>query len=91
MKYITSVEDRDASLKHIIEINGKNIEVVYYWKSESYGDKEGERYYLYNEFKIFKDLSFKLDRSKSMHLGHLVLAIELIRFIEEEISNDNNI
>ena len=39
MKYITSVKDRD-NVKHVVEVNGKNVEVVELGKPEDYGNKK---------------------------------------------------
>ena len=81
MQYITSVSDYDKLTKHIIEVNGKNVEVVYDQTAEQYGDKKGEYFYRYGRYKVYEDLSYVCTDSRSIHLAEPVIAIELVRFL----------
>jgi len=83
-KYITSVEDSDKNIKHIISIKEKNVEVLFMKEGTGYGSKSDEGYYMYNNFRIFKDFTFRSNSGyDSDHLANLVIAIEVARFIEE--------
>ena len=46
MKYITKVKD-GSDIKHIVEVNGKNVEVIELGKVESYGNKQSEKVFEY--------------------------------------------
>lgn len=80
MKYITQVQINTSSIKHIIEVSGKNIEVVEQRIQNSY--KDG---YFYKGLVIAKD-NFSVAMSSpdtSVHLAEVVLAIELARLIKD--------
>ncbi len=88
MKYITQVAQRD-DIKHIIEVDGKNVEVVAIHAPESYGDKKGEQYYLANGVKVATDYTFLPQTSYDYtHLAQVVFAIELVRFTVNHISEE---
>ena len=82
MKYITNVKD-GRDIKHIVEVNGKNIEVIQSSESEKYGNRGGERVFIANYIKVAKDFSFinASGNSDFVDLARVVLAIELVRFV----------
>ncbi|AUR90898.1 hypothetical protein NVP1151O_57 [Vibrio phage 1.151.O._10N.222.46.B1] len=84
MKYITAVHDRSGA-KHIVEVNSKNLEVIKPSDPEAYGNKKGVRYFTYGDIKVYTDLTFKVIGSDSNHLAEIVFAIELVRFVIEEL------
>lgn len=85
MKYITSVRDR-SGLKHIVEVSGQNLEVIESPSAEQYGNMKGHNYFTYGELKIYTDYSFKPESSSNaFHLASVVFAIELVRFVVEEL------
>ena len=86
MNYITSVIASKKEIKHIIEVNGKNVEVMHDLTVEPYSDKKGETFYRYGRIKVYKDLTFACSDSRSIHLAEVVFAIELVRFT---IENEN--
>lgn len=87
MKYITSVKD-NGNTKHIVEVSGKNIEVVEESSTpERYGNMTGCIPFTCNNVKVFPDLTFKCNSgSDSVHLAQVVFAIEVVRFIIGETS-----
>ena len=83
MNYITSV-DTTEGVKHIIEVEGRNVEVLHRNKPESYGNKKGENGYFLNDISVFDDLTFKYSGSNSydsIHLAQVVYTIEVVRFV----------
>lgn len=88
MKYITQVKD-GSDIKHIVEVNGKNVEVIELGKVESYGDKQSEKVFEYQGIKIAKDLTFKTNSSDYLHLAKIILSIELVRFVINHLKGEN--
>ena len=82
MKYITQVKD-GSDIKHIVEVNGKNVEVIQSGEKERYGNRAGENYFIANYIKVAKDFSFisASGNSDFVDLARVVLAIELVRFV----------
>lgn len=83
MKYITHV-NQENDVKHIVEVDGKNVEVIQTHKPNDYGNRKGERAFLANGLKVSKDLHFNNSLqggSDYIHLVQVVLAIELVRFV----------
>lgn len=90
MHYITSVLDKDKNVKHIIEINGNNVEVMFMLQADGYGNKSNESYYIYGDVLVYKDYTFRLKKYDSVHLAKVVVAIEIARFIEEKLNENSN-
>ena len=89
MKYITQVDasvGKTVAIKLIVEINGKNIEVVECEMSE-YGSNKGLSGYHYGSTSVLKsDFTFTLKSSyETVHLAEVVLAIELAKLIKKEV------
>lgn len=84
MKYITSVQD-NGSKKHIVEVSGKNREVVEA-NLGGYGDKKDEMAYHFENVSTLKsDFTFKLRCGyENMHLADVVLCIEIAKFIKSQ-------
>ena len=80
MKYITNVMSGN-DVKHIVEVDGKNVEVIQKKEPQSYGNRKGERAFLANGLKVTKDLHFNEGSSDYIHLAQVVLAVELVRFV----------
>lgn len=84
MEYITDVRENGA-LKHIVRINGKNVEVVE-CDLGGYSNSKQELAYHYENISVMKgDFKF-FTRSSSypVHLSEVVIAIELAKFIKSE-------
>jgi hypothetical protein len=87
MKYITSVRCASKDIKHVIEKqNNDNTEILEVYKEEDYGNKKGEKYFIYKDIKVFNDFTYKTNRYDSVHLSEVILAIELTRFLMNEIN-----
>ena len=82
MKYITNVMSGN-DVKHIVEVDGKNVEVIQTKEPQSYGNRKGELTFLANGLVVSKDLHFNNANSSSnfIHLAQVVLAVELVRFV----------
>jgi len=89
MIYITKVNDAEYNKKHIIEIDGNNVEVLEMYTPEQYGNKKGEYFYQYGRFKVYKDLTYVCTNSTAIHLAEPVFAIELVRFLIENKGEEN--
>lgn len=90
MHYITNVSTQ-YGVKHIVEVDGRNVEVLHSDKPESYGNKKGEKGYLFNDVTVFDDLTFKYagsSSSNSVHLAQVVYAIEVVRFIMKKTKGE---
>ena len=86
MKYITQVQINPQQIKHIIEVSGKNIEVV-----EQRIQSHYKYSYFYKGLIIAKD-NFSVAMSSpdtSVHLAEVVLAIELARLIKGYTEENN--
>ena len=89
MKYITQVMDGNDT-KHIVEVEGKNVEVIHLSKSESYGNKKDTFSFVAKGIKISSDLQFKVDSSYDFtHLAQVVIAIELVRFVTNHLKGES--
>ena len=90
MKYITSVND-GKDIKHIVEVNGKNVEVVQAHERENYGNLQGEQTFITNEIKVSKDFRFRNASGNSdyVHLANVVFAIELVRFVANHLKGES--
>lgn len=88
MKYITQVM-QDKDVKHIVEVDGKNVEVIQESKIIGYGNKKGESVFFANGIKVSSDLNFQEGSSNFLHLAQVVLAIELVRFVLEHLGGDH--
>lgn len=82
MKYITQVM-QDKDVKHIVEVEGKNVEVIQQSAVIPYGNKKGEARFLANGIYVSKDLKFNhgINTSDFIHFAQVMLAIELVRFV----------
>ena len=80
MKYITNV-NQENDVKHIVEVEGKNVEVIQKGDKVSYGNRSGEQVFLANGVTVAKDLTFYTGGHDYTHLAKVVLAIELVRFV----------
>jgi hypothetical protein len=87
MKYITQVR-QDQDVKHIIEVDGKNVEVIQESGVVAYGNKKGESAFLVNGIKVSRDLNFHDGSSNYIHLAQVVLAIELVRFVLDHLGSN---
>ena len=87
MKYITQVKD-GSDIKHIVEVNGKNVEVIEIGKPESYGNKQGQSVFTAKGISVAKDFSFNEGSSNYIHLSSVVLAIELVRFVVNHLKGE---
>lgn len=88
MKYITKVM-QDEDVKHIVEIDGKNVEVIQKNETIRYGNKSGQSVFLANSINVSHDLNFNEDSSDYIHLAQVVLAIELVRFVLNHLGGDH--
>ena len=91
MKYVTSVKD-GKDVKHVVEVNSQNVEVVQLSKAESYGNMKDEQVFLANGIKVSKDFRFYNDSSSYdyFHLAQVVLAIELTRFVIDHLNQGDS-
>ena len=81
MKYITNVKSGD-DVKHIVEVEGENVEVIQKCEKVRYGNRKGEQPFLANGVNVTKDLHFNSSNGNDfVHLAKVVLAIELVRFV----------
>ncbi len=89
MKYITQVM-QGQNVKHIVEVDGKNVEVIQESGVVPYGNKKGESVFLANGINVSNDLNFQEGSSNYIHLAQVVLAIELVRFVLEHLGSKSN-
>ncbi len=87
MKYITQVM-QDKDVKHIVEVDGKNVEVIQKKETIRYGNKQGESVFLANGINVSNDLNFNEGSSNYIHLAQVVLAIELVRFVLNHLGSN---
>tara|TARA_R110000824_G_scaffold139563_1_gene304729 strand:- start:10063 stop:10335 length:273 start_codon:yes stop_codon:yes gene_type:complete len=89
LKYITSVID-GRNIKHIVEVNGKNVEVVQVGELENYGNRKGNPYFSVNNINVSKDFNFRNANGNSdySNLATVVYSIELVRFVDNYLKGE---